>query len=70
MLGTLTRSGFFTYQVCRKLDPSLPLHGMWEEGGDRRGGEGGEGRGGEGRGEEGTGGEEGGEGTIMSREDV
>lgn len=25
MLGTLALSGFFTYEVCRKLDPTLPL---------------------------------------------
>ena len=37
MLGTLALSGFFTYEVCRKLDPSLPLVcGRREE----RGGEG------------------------------
>ena len=44
MLGTLALSGFFTYEVCRKLDPTLPLVSM--RGGEGRGGEG---RGGEGR---------------------
>ena len=45
MLGTLALSGFFTYEVCCKLDPTLPLV-------SRRGGEGrgGKGKGGEGRG--------------------
>ena len=38
MLGTLALSGFFTYEVCRKLDPTLPLVSM--RGGEGRGGEG------------------------------
>ena len=63
MLGTLALSGFFTYEVCRKLDPTLPL--VSRRGGEGRGGEGvegrewrgWEGRGGERRGEKGRGGE-------------
>ena len=46
MLGTLALSGFFTYEVCRKLDPTLPLVCVRE--GEGKGGKGGEGRGGEG----------------------
>ena len=49
MLGTLALSGFFTYEVCRKLDPTLPL--VSRRGG---GGRGEEGRGGEGRGRAGS----------------
>ena len=41
MLGTLALSGFFTYEVCRKLDPTLPL--VCGRGGEGRGGEGKEG---------------------------
>ena len=37
MLGTLALSGFFTYEVCRKLDPTLPL--VSSRGGEGRGGE-------------------------------
>ena len=48
MLGTLALSGFFTYEVCRKLDPTLPLVCGRREGGEGR--VGGKGRGGEGRG--------------------
>ena len=70
MLGTLALSGFFTYEVCRKLDPSLPLVCGRREGGEGRGGE--DGRKGEGRGDgrkgEGRGGEDGrkGEGTVWT----
>ena len=77
MLGTLALSGFFTYEVCRKLDPTLPLV-CGRRGGEGRGGEGrgGEGRGGEGRERkeqewrERMGGSEGRKGTFMSRDDV
>lgn len=42
-LGTLALSGFFTYEVCRKLDPTLPL--VCGREGEGKGGEEGEGRG-------------------------
>ena len=65
MLGTLAFSGFFTYEVCRKLDPTLPLVC------GRREGRGGEGRGGKGRGGKGREGEgREGEGRGGTREDV